>query len=225
MIYIKHSSIYQELKDLRWSIFKQYLTPRKTWTIIKHLFCRKYTLLYAVIMCFIIISQVQSKNNKQWNKVTNSTGEQFECDQCFSVDFEILIQNRLICKPYQQWNEVNILILIFTVPSNLLVRKVIGETWLTPSYNNTGHAKHAILTGTTNGEILTCQVKREHVDVDQMTDYWLQLFVCLIYARTLLKIIEFSFILVSSFPNSHVSIDYLPCLSHYEYIQTLNPYG
>ena len=53
-------------------------------------------------MCFIIISQVQSKNNKQCNKVGNSTGEQFECDQCFSVDFEILIQNRLICKPYQQ---------------------------------------------------------------------------------------------------------------------------
>ena len=108
MIYIKHSSIYQEFKDLRWSIFKQYLSPRKTCTIIKLVFCRKHTLLYAVIMCFIIISQVQSKNNKQWNKVTNSTGEQFECDQCFSVDFEILIQNRLICKPYQQWNEVNI---------------------------------------------------------------------------------------------------------------------
>ena len=74
---------------LRWSIFKQYLTPRKKCTIIKLLFCRKFTLLYAVIMCFIIISQVQSKNNKQWNTVTNSTGEQFECD-------------RLICKPYQQ---------------------------------------------------------------------------------------------------------------------------
>ena len=100
-------------------------------------------------MCFIIISQVQSKNNKQWNKVTHSRGEQFECDQCFSVDLEILIQNRLICKPYQQWNEVNILILIFTVPSNLLVRKVIRETWLTPSYINTGHARHAFLIGTT----------------------------------------------------------------------------
>jgi hypothetical protein len=70
-VFIKNS----RLIHLRWSIFKQYLTPRKTWTIIKLLFCRKYTLLYAVIMCFIIISQVQSKNNKQWNKVTNSTGE------------------------------------------------------------------------------------------------------------------------------------------------------
>ena len=113
-------------------------------------------------MCFIIISQVQSKNNKQWNKDTNSTGEQFECDQCFSVDFEILIQNRLICKPYQQWNEVNILILIFTVPSIFLVRKMIRETWLTPSYNNTGQVRHAFLIGTTNDEILTSQVKQEH---------------------------------------------------------------
>ena len=113
-------------------------------------------------MCFIIISQVQSKSNKQWNKDTNSTGEQFECDQCFSVDFEILIQNRLICKPYQQWNEVNILILIFTVPSIFLVRKMIRETWLTPSYNNTGQVRHAFLIGTTNDEILTSQVKQEH---------------------------------------------------------------
>jgi hypothetical protein len=64
-VFIKNS----RMIHLRWSIFKQYLTPRKTWTIIKLLFCRKYTLLYAVIMCFIIISQVQSKNNKQWNKL------------------------------------------------------------------------------------------------------------------------------------------------------------
>ena len=72
-----------------------------------------------MIMCFIII---------KWN-----TEEQFECDQCFSVDFEILLQNRLICKPYQQRNEVNTLILIFTVPSHFLERKVIRDTWLTPS--------------------------------------------------------------------------------------------
>ena len=56
--------------------------------------------------------------------------------------------------------------LIFTVPSNLLVRKVNLETWLTPSYNNTGHARHAFLIGTTNGEILTSKVKQEHVDID-----------------------------------------------------------
>ena len=110
---------------VRWCIFKQYLTPKKACTILKLLFCRKYTLLYAVIMCFIIILQLQSKSNKQWNTVANSTEEQFECDQCFSVDFEILMQNRLICKPYQQWSEVNILILIITVPSNFLERKVI----------------------------------------------------------------------------------------------------
>jgi hypothetical protein len=32
------------------------------------------------------------------------------------------------------------------------------------------------------------------------------MFFCLIYARTLLKILEFSFILISSFPKSNVSI-------------------
>ena len=48
---------------------------------------------------------------------------------------------------------------------------MIGETWLTPSYNNTGHVRHAILTGTTNGEILTCQVKQEHVDFDDIIQF------------------------------------------------------
>jgi hypothetical protein len=49
---------------------------------------------------------------------------------------------------------------IFTVPSNLLVRKVNRETWLIPSYNNTGQVRHAFLIGTTNGEIPTRQVKQ-----------------------------------------------------------------
>jgi hypothetical protein len=40
------------------------------------------------------------------------------------------------------------------------------ETWLIPSYNNTGQVRHAFLIGTTNGEIPTRQVKQEHVDID-----------------------------------------------------------
>ena len=46
----------------------------------------------------------------------------------------------------------------------MLVRKVIRETWLTPSYSNTGYDRYAFLIGTTNGEILTSQVKQEDVD-------------------------------------------------------------
>jgi hypothetical protein len=157
--------------NLQWSISKRYLTPQKACAIFKHVFCGKYTLVYAVIMCFIIIVQVQSKNNKQWNTVANSIEEQFECDQCFSVDFEILMQNPLICKPYQQWNEVNILILIFTVPSNFLKRKVIRETWLTPSYNNTGQVRHAFLIGTTNDGILTSQVKLEDAEFGDIIQF------------------------------------------------------
>jgi hypothetical protein len=122
-------------------------------------------------MCFILILRVQSENNKQWNTVANSTEEQFECDHCFSVDFEILMQNRLICKPFQQSSEVNILILIFTVPSNFLERKVIRETWLTPSYNNNGQVRHAFLIGTTNDEILTSQVKQENADFGDMIQF------------------------------------------------------
>jgi hypothetical protein len=105
------------MNHIRWSIFKQYLTPRRACILFIFLFCKKYTLLYVVIICLIIVSQIQSKNNKQWIKVEKSTGEQFECDKCFTLGFEIIKQNRLICKPYQQSNEVNILILIFTVHS------------------------------------------------------------------------------------------------------------
>jgi len=127
--------------------------------------------VYAVIMCFIIISQAQSKNNKKCRKVANSTDEQFECDKCFSLGFEIIMQNRLICKPYQQWNEVNTLILIFTVHSNSFARKVIRDTWLTSSYNNTGQVRHAFRIGTTNDEILTSQVKQEHVNFGDIIQF------------------------------------------------------
>jgi hypothetical protein len=48
---------------------------------------------------------------------------------------------------------------------------VIRETWLTPSYNNTAQARHAFLIGTTNGEILTSQVKQEHVDSDDIIQF------------------------------------------------------
>ena len=166
-LFIKNSTMIH----LRWNIFKQYLTPRKTCTLLKFLFCRKYNIVYAVIMCFIIISQVPSKNNKKWRKVANSTEEQFECNKCFSLGFEIFMQNRLICKPYQQPNEVNTLILIFTVPSKFLARKVIRETWLTPSYTNTGQVRHAFLIGTTNDEILKSQAKQEHVNFGDVLQF------------------------------------------------------
>ena len=45
------------------------------------------------------------------------------------------------------------------------------ETWLTPSYNNTGQVRHAFLIGTTNAEILTGQVKQEHVDFDDIIQF------------------------------------------------------
>jgi hypothetical protein len=48
---------------------------------------------------------------------------------------------------------------------------MIRETWLTPSYNNTGHVRPAFLIGTTNGEILTSQVKQEDVDFGDIIQF------------------------------------------------------
>jgi hypothetical protein len=48
---------------------------------------------------------------------------------------------------------------------------MIRETWLTPSYNNTGHVRHAFLIGTTNGEILTSQGKQEDVDFGDIIQF------------------------------------------------------
>ena len=61
--------------------------------------------------------------------------------------------------------------MIDTVPSNYLVRKVIRETWLTPSHNNTGQVRHAFLIGTTNDEILTSQMKQEDVDFGDIIQF------------------------------------------------------
>ena len=61
--------------------------------------------------------------------------------------------------------------MIATVPSNYLVRKVIRETWLTPSHNNTGQVRHAFLIGITNDEILTSQMKQEDVDFGDIIQF------------------------------------------------------
>jgi hypothetical protein len=37
---------------------------------------------------------ITSKNNKKWNTDANRTKEQFECDQCFSLAFKMLMHNR-----------------------------------------------------------------------------------------------------------------------------------
>ena len=74
----------------------------------------------------------------------SSTEKQFEIDSWLFLYFEMLVYNLIICKPYQQSNEVNRLILIFTVPSNSFAKKVIRVTWPTASYSNTGQVRHAL---------------------------------------------------------------------------------
>ena len=74
----------------------------------------------------------------------SSTEKQFESDTWLFFYLEMLVYNWIICKPYQQSNEVNRLILIFTVPSNSFAKKVIRVTWPTASYSNTGQVRHAL---------------------------------------------------------------------------------
>ena len=79
----------------------------------------------------VIISQVQIQNNEKWKKETdaNSTEKQFESDTwLLFFYFEMLAHNLIIWKSYQQSNEVNALILMFTVPSNSFEKKVIRVT-------------------------------------------------------------------------------------------------
>ena len=60
---------------------------------------------------------------------------------------------------------------IYCSSTYFLERKVIRETWLTPSYNNTGQARHAFPIGTTNNEILTSQVKQEDDDFGDIIQF------------------------------------------------------
>ena len=86
--------------------------------------------------------------------------------------FEMWVHNRLICKPCQHSNEVNTLILIFTVPSNSFAKKVIRVAygWL---LHITIQDKLCMLylIGTTNDDILTSQVKQEHVNFGDIIQF------------------------------------------------------
>jgi hypothetical protein len=87
---------------------------------------------------------------------------------------------------------------------------ITENTTTSPEYYSEGSRKLSILHSRLRHQCssLNSDLYRNKVCATQSrwqtTDY--NFFVCLIYARTLLKITEYSFILVSSFPKSNVSI-------------------
>ncbi|CAC5405496.1 B3GALT1 [Mytilus coruscus] len=67
------------------------------------------------------------------------------CDECFSRNFQFLINNENICKSVN--GSVEILILITSSPQNILARNAVRETWLTFSEKNKGNIRYAFLLG------------------------------------------------------------------------------
>ena len=87
------------------------------------------------------------------NVITNKTNftlpmrRQGQCDNCFQHNFKYLIENHVVCNPLSGEEQVDLLILVTTTPSNFERRHALRDTWLTHTKNNTGKVRHVFLLG------------------------------------------------------------------------------
>ncbi|XP_061190684.1 beta-1,3-galactosyltransferase 1-like [Saccostrea echinata] len=69
------------------------------------------------------------------------------CQGCFAHNYTYILDNEDICSTGDGKQEVNILVLISTTHKNTESRKALRETWLSPSWKNTGDVRYAFLLG------------------------------------------------------------------------------
>ena len=89
------------------------------------------------------------------------------CYNCFNHNFKYVIDNPDICKLYSGEKQIELLIIILTVHSNVQQRNTLRETWLTYSRNNTASVRYAFLLG----EIKDAKLKADIIkESDQFRD-------------------------------------------------------
>ena len=87
------------------------------------------------------------------NVITNNTNStlpmrrQGQCDKCFQHNFKYVIENHVVCSPLTGEEQIDLLILVTTTPSNFDQRQVLRDTWLTHTKNNTAKVRHIFLFG------------------------------------------------------------------------------
>ncbi|KAL3885843.1 hypothetical protein ACJMK2_025875 [Sinanodonta woodiana] len=96
------------------------------------------------------------------NKENFDTPRPDACEACFSHNFKYVIDNDVMCKLYNDSQEIDLIIFIFTTHQRQQERNAIRQTWLNYTNKNTGNVRYLFLLGEVMDENLIKPVEEEN---------------------------------------------------------------
>ncbi|KAK3605449.1 hypothetical protein CHS0354_001417 [Potamilus streckersoni] len=84
------------------------------------------------------------------------------CEDCFSHNFKYVIDNDVTCKLYNNSQEIDLIIFIFTTHQRQQERNAIRQTWLKYTNKNTGNVRYSFLLGEVPDENVRNLVEMEN---------------------------------------------------------------
>ena len=85
------------------------------------------------------------------------------CKKCNTYEFNTILQNRKTCQ-ISGSSEIDLLILIFSLPPNKENRDIIRNTWLTYAKNNSSEVRYAFILGLSEHDTYNSDVVQEHIE-------------------------------------------------------------
>lgn len=113
-------------------------------------------------------TEVVTRQYTSRDTVTNNAGgfvRQYRsdnCNKCFQNNFDLLLDNRAICKLYKEQGNIDLIIMITSSPDKENSRNTIRSTWASVSKNNTSNVRHVFLFGNSGKSDSNSRLSEEH---------------------------------------------------------------
>ena len=104
----------------------------------------RYLLLFVVkyILLSVVFHGVKADIMNDGRSTSNQRNRPLKCDQCLSIESDIILNNVYMCNNNTHVTDIKKLILIFSVKYNFLAIRNIRETWLSPTYDKSLWVQH-----------------------------------------------------------------------------------
>lgn len=115
--------------------------------------------IVCVFICLYIIY------NYWYISEVSLTSEILNCNNCFKQDWDLLLNNKNICKTVEHgegtWIRPSIIIFIPSSPSNFKSRNIVRRTWMSASKHNTGAIRYVFILGLSSDDTINANVRGE----------------------------------------------------------------
>ena len=152
----------------RWQATRSYVLTKHVVTILP-----RCLLLFVVIYVSlsVVFRGVKIDIMDDGRSTSYQRNRPLKCDQCLSIESDIILNNVSICNKNTHVTDIKILILIFSVNYNFLARRTIRETWLSPTYDKSLWVQHVFLLGQSTNISVEKQLHREHLEYGDIIQF------------------------------------------------------